>query len=147
MDLFLKKHSSQDVTGVVWIIVLFLSAVWTLILTAPIHCRGSTGEYVMQCYISLCKWRNKLADGLSSHFWWTITEAKHTAKMGWKSCKNYEKGNYFNYVNFCSKTDENKLNKRIIYSNLLSRAYVSSIIVQNNINIWYFYIYIYIYIL
>ncbi len=28
---------------------MFLSAVWTLILTAPIHCRG---EQVMQCYIS-----------------------------------------------------------------------------------------------
>ncbi len=25
-------------TGVVWIIVMFLSAAWTLILTAPIHC-------------------------------------------------------------------------------------------------------------
>ncbi len=24
-----------------WIIVMFLSAVWTLILTAPIHCGGS----------------------------------------------------------------------------------------------------------
>ncbi len=24
-----------------WIIVMFLSALWTLILTAPIHCRGS----------------------------------------------------------------------------------------------------------
>ncbi len=24
-----------------WIIVMFLSAVWTLILTAPIHCRAS----------------------------------------------------------------------------------------------------------
>ncbi len=35
-----------------WIIVMYLSAVWTLILTAPIHCRGSTGEQVMQCYIS-----------------------------------------------------------------------------------------------
>ncbi len=29
-----------------------LSAVWTLILTAPIHCRGSIGEQVMKCYIS-----------------------------------------------------------------------------------------------
>ncbi len=28
------------------IIVMFLSAVWTLILTAPIHCRGSIGEQV-----------------------------------------------------------------------------------------------------
>ncbi len=35
-----------------WVIVMFLSAVWTLILTAPIHCRGSTGEQVMQCFIS-----------------------------------------------------------------------------------------------
>uniref|UniRef100_A0A671MZT1 Immunoglobulin lambda-like polypeptide 5 n=1 Tax=Sinocyclocheilus anshuiensis TaxID=1608454 RepID=A0A671MZT1_9TELE len=29
-----------------WIIVMFLSAVWTLNVTAPIHCRGSTGEQV-----------------------------------------------------------------------------------------------------
>ncbi len=35
-----------------WIIVMFLSAVWTLILTAPIHCRASIGEQVMECYIS-----------------------------------------------------------------------------------------------
>uniref|UniRef100_A0A673GAS9 Uncharacterized protein n=1 Tax=Sinocyclocheilus rhinocerous TaxID=307959 RepID=A0A673GAS9_9TELE len=28
----------------VWIIVMFFSAVWTLILTAPIHCRGSICE-------------------------------------------------------------------------------------------------------
>ncbi len=27
-----------------WIIVMFLSAVWTLILAAPIHCRASTGD-------------------------------------------------------------------------------------------------------
>ncbi len=56
----------QDInwwTGV-WIIVMFLSAVWTLILTAPIHCSGSTGEQVMQCYISpnLFWWRNTLQD-------------------------------------------------------------------------------------
>jgi len=31
---------------------MFLSAVWTLILTAPIHCRGAISEQVMQCYIS-----------------------------------------------------------------------------------------------
>ncbi len=58
MDLFLTKlqlFTSQDInwwTGVVWIIVMFLSAVLTLILTAPIHCRESTGEQVMQCQIS-----------------------------------------------------------------------------------------------
>ncbi len=44
----------MDWSGVdyLWIIVMFLSAVWTLILTAPIHCRGSIGEQVMECYIS-----------------------------------------------------------------------------------------------
>ncbi len=45
--------------GYLWI-MMFLSAVWTLILTAPIHCRGSIGEQVMQCYTSpnLFRWRN-----------------------------------------------------------------------------------------
>ncbi len=35
-----------------WIIVMFLSAVWTLILTAPIHCRASIAETLMKYYIS-----------------------------------------------------------------------------------------------
>ncbi len=43
--LFLQTHRFSYM----WIIVMFLSAVWTLILTAPIHRRGSTGEQVMQC--------------------------------------------------------------------------------------------------
>ncbi len=49
-------------TGVVWIIVMFLSAVWTLILMAPIHCRGPTSEQLMECYLypNLFWWRNKL---------------------------------------------------------------------------------------
>ncbi len=38
------RQSSVDY---LWIIVMFLSAVWTLILTAPIHCRGSIAEQVM----------------------------------------------------------------------------------------------------
>ncbi len=32
--------------GYLWIIVMFLSGVWTLMLTAPIHCRGSIAEQV-----------------------------------------------------------------------------------------------------
>ncbi len=32
-----------------WIIVMFLSAVWTLILTAPIHYRWSISEQIMSC--------------------------------------------------------------------------------------------------
>ncbi len=44
----------MDWSGVdyLWIIVMCLSAVWTLILTAPIHCRASIGEQVMEYYIS-----------------------------------------------------------------------------------------------
>ncbi len=52
MDLF-QLLSSPDInwwTGVDYCEVL--SAVWTLILTAPIHCRASISEQVMQCYIS-----------------------------------------------------------------------------------------------
>ncbi len=58
-----------------WIIVMFLSAVWTLILTAPIHCRASTGEQLIECYISpnLMKKLIYILDGLrvstsSAHF-------------------------------------------------------------------------------
>ncbi len=53
MDLFLANTLlfSQDVdlSGVdyLWFIVMFLSAVWTLILTAPIYYRWSTGEQVI----------------------------------------------------------------------------------------------------
>ncbi len=39
MQLFTSQDNSWW-TGAVWIIVMFLSAVWTLILTAPIHCRS-----------------------------------------------------------------------------------------------------------
>ncbi len=55
MDLFLiltQLLASQDVnvwSGVVCLLVDYcdvLSAVWALILTAPIHCRASVGEQV-----------------------------------------------------------------------------------------------------
>ncbi len=49
MDLFLTNtdfHYNWSCVDYLCIIV-FLSAVWTLILMAPIHCRGSTGEQVI----------------------------------------------------------------------------------------------------
>ncbi len=60
MDLFLTNmqfFTSQYVnwwTGVVWIIVMFLSSVWTLILTAPIHWWAS--DAIPNCvkHLSLC---------------------------------------------------------------------------------------------
>ncbi len=52
MDFFTGGSFIMDYGPCLWIIVMFLSAVWTLILTAPIHCRGSIAEQVMQCYIS-----------------------------------------------------------------------------------------------
>ncbi len=74
LNFFLTNIISQDMNywtvDYLWIIVMFLSAVWTLIQTAPIHCRGSTGEQVIWCYISpdLFWLKNKLIynlDGLS----------------------------------------------------------------------------------
>ncbi len=47
----MQLFTSQDVklmdSSQCGLIVMFLSAVWTLILMAPIHCRGSIGEQVM----------------------------------------------------------------------------------------------------
>ncbi len=43
----LKFYSIQVYMDYLWIIMMFLSAVWTLILMAPIHCRGLTGEQVI----------------------------------------------------------------------------------------------------
>ncbi len=57
----------------------FLSAVWTLILTAPIHCRASIAKTVMWCYIPPNMMKKQLIlilDGLRMstfsalfHFW------------------------------------------------------------------------------
>ncbi len=47
MDFFSKNMPILDYLHYLWIIVMFLSPIWTLILTAPIYCRGSTGEQVM----------------------------------------------------------------------------------------------------
>ncbi len=74
MGLFLTNtqlFTLQDVnwwSEVVWIIVMFLSAVWTLILTAPIHCRGSTGEQVMECYI----FNQETNSSTSWMTWWWV---------------------------------------------------------------------------
>ncbi len=68
---FFKKIQlfiSEDInwwTGVVWItcgLLWCFYQLFGLILTAPIHCRGSIGEQEMWCYISpnLFWWRNKL---------------------------------------------------------------------------------------
>ncbi len=43
-------HSLMVWSGVdyLYIIVMFVSSVWVLILTAPIHCRGSIFEQAMK---------------------------------------------------------------------------------------------------
>ncbi len=79
MDLFLSL-SSQDInwwTGVVWIIMMFLSAVWTLILTAPIHCRISIDEQVMECHIS----PNLMKKQTHLHLGWP--ESEYIFIFGW----------------------------------------------------------------
>ncbi len=77
-----QLFTSQEVnwcTGVVWIIVMFLSSVWTLILTAPIHCRASTDKQVMQCnfYPNLFRWRNKRISILDDLRVWTFSTNFH----------------------------------------------------------------------
>ncbi len=59
------------IDGLEWIIVMFLSAVWTLILTAPIHFRGSIGEQVMYCnakFLQTCL--NKVINSCTSWMAW-----------------------------------------------------------------------------
>ncbi len=77
----------MDWSGVdyLWIIVMFLSAVWTLILTAPIHCRGSIAEQVMECYIS----PNLMKKQTHLHLGWPQGEHIFTSvsiKASWKAC-------------------------------------------------------------
>ncbi len=65
MDLFLNWW-----TGVVWIIVMFLSAVWTLILTAPIHSQQRIYWWASDTMLHFSKsdeetWR---PGGIRSHF-------------------------------------------------------------------------------
>ncbi len=63
----------MDWSGVdyLWIIVMFLSAVWTLILTAPIHYRASIGEILLQRHIS----PNLMKKQTHLHLW--CSEGEH----------------------------------------------------------------------
>ncbi len=63
-----------------WVIVMFLSAVWTLILTAPIHYSGSAGEKRCKAkFLQICSDEeiNSSTSWRVSYkhiyiFWWTI---------------------------------------------------------------------------
>ncbi len=69
-------HSLQRIHWwYLWIIVMFLSVVLTLILTAPIHCRGSIGGI---CGLLWCfyQWF-----GLS--FWWHPMTAEDPLVSNW----------------------------------------------------------------
>ncbi len=59
----------MDWTGVdyLWIIVMFLSMVWTLILMAPIHFRGSIDEQVMSI-CQICSEETHLMEYIFSKF-------------------------------------------------------------------------------
>ncbi len=79
LDLF-QLLSSEDVnwwTGVVWITcgLWCFYQLFGLILTAPIHCRASISEQVMQCYISTNLMKKQTHPNLEQpegehfHFW------------------------------------------------------------------------------
>ncbi len=130
LDLF-HLLSSPDVnwwTGVVWIIVMFLSSVWTLILTAPIHFHwwDSDAEHVLTlsreiyapfiCSLSdllsssgkllilTVKTANIEVKAHSEYYWTllTITQAWVNYSI-FMSCHNY--CNYtLNFINIFMKT-------------------------------------------
>ncbi len=49
MDFNVRGQQGNELSHVyyLWIIVMFLSAVLSMILMAPIHCRGPIGEQVV----------------------------------------------------------------------------------------------------
>ncbi len=67
------SHDKMLTDVVVWINLMILSAVWTLVLTAPIHCRASLLS--KWCNAEFLRWRNKLiyiwmVSGCAHfHFW------------------------------------------------------------------------------
>ncbi len=55
----MQHFSSQDIMdwsgmNYLWIIAMYLSDVWTLILTAPIFCRGSIDEQCNATLFQIC---------------------------------------------------------------------------------------------
>ncbi len=80
-DKFFFLQTQDDVNWRNWSnclwIVMFLSAVWTLILTAPIHCRGSTG---VQVTLDLLDFSKSVQMKKQTHLhlvaWGLITESK-----------------------------------------------------------------------
>ncbi len=103
MQLLASQDDVNWWTGVVWI-VKFLSAVWALILTAPIHCRASIAETLMQWYIStnLLPWRNKFLANF--HFWMNSFFNLELWYMQlcifFQFCKDWEKSNLESFALF-----------------------------------------------
>ncbi len=52
LDLYLSNTQLVDYLYYLWNIAMFLSAIWTLILTAPIHCTGYTDQWLQWCNFS-----------------------------------------------------------------------------------------------
>ncbi len=72
---FLQTHILISLTDGLEVFVMFLSLVWTLILTAPMYCRGSIGEQVIIIYFSKSYLINKLInilEGLRVCTFWVI---------------------------------------------------------------------------
>ncbi len=87
-----------------WIIVI--SAVWTLILTAPIHCRGSIGEQVIQCYIS---------PNLIKKLTWGCVNFQQIFIFGWTNPLFIRKPNHSLYANRCKKDSKLQFSKQILH--------------------------------
>ncbi len=74
---------SQDVnwwTGVMWIIVMFLSAVWTLILTAPIW-DPLVSKWCNAKFLQICS--DEKTNSLTSYMAWGWVHFKQIFILGW----------------------------------------------------------------
>ncbi len=80
---------------------MFLSAVWTLILTAPIHCRASIAETLMQRHIST----NLIKKQTHPNFWWPENERIFIS--GWTILSNIMH-NSFHFQNLTLRHWESK---------------------------------------
>uniref|UniRef100_A0A8C1Y7E5 SREBP regulating gene protein n=1 Tax=Cyprinus carpio TaxID=7962 RepID=A0A8C1Y7E5_CYPCA len=88
-------------TGAVWIIAMFLSVVWTFILKAPIHCRGSIG-YV-------CERKDLLVNGCCN------VNAPSSSQHVCKSCLANGCCSIYEYcVSCCLQPDKQPLLERFL---------------------------------
>ncbi len=83
----------MDWNRVDYLWIRFLSAVWTLVLTAPIHCRGSIGEQVINDkFLQIC-----YDEEINSSISWSKFSANFNFGMNYSFKSTSKKSTSFSY--------------------------------------------------